>query len=411
MKPTLGLLSLPNLRSHAVLPVCAAGMLALAVAMGVGRFAFTPLLPLMARDGLLAGNTGAWLAAANYIGYLLGALWAASLPWPPARLIAASLAGIVALTFAMGTAVSLPLWLVLRFTAGVLSALTLVSTSAWTLQALAQLRRPQLAGVVYSGVGLGIALAGLFCLGASKPGISSLQLWRQLGLLAALPAGAAILLVHTAPAEPPASTTNDTAQMPGASAEIPPGSGMLVLCYGLFGFGYILPATFLPAMARALLDDPQRFGLAWPLFGLAATVSTLLATWGLHKIARLKLWAICHGMMALGALLPLWWKALPAVMAAAWLVGGSFMIATMAGLQEVRARAPHAATKLLARMTGAFAAGQIAGPLLAALLTALPVTSGAALPIASLLAALGLALSAHYLWRLASVSNLTKESP
>jgi MFS family permease len=187
---------------------------------------------------------------------------------------------------------------------------------------------------------------------------------------------------------------------------------MLVLCYGLFGFGYILPATFLPAMARALVDDPQRFGLAWPLFGLAAGASTLLAAWGLHKIARLKLWAACHGMMALGALLPVCWKSLPAVAAAALLVGGSFMIATMAGLQEVRARAPHAATRLLARMTGAFAAGQIAGPLLAALLAALPATSGAALAIASFVAALGLALSALYLWRQASLSSdQTKESP
>jgi MFS family permease len=393
MKPTLELLSLPNHRSYTVLPVCVAGMLALAVAMGVGRFAFTPLLPLMARDGLLAGNAGAWLAAANYLGYLLGALWAASLPWPPARLIAASLAGIVAFTFAMGAAVSLPLWLALRFAAGVLSAVTLVSTSAWALQALAHLRRPQLAGVIYSGVGLGIALAGLFCLGAAQPGVGALSLWRELGLLAAVPAAAVIVLLRTSPNEP-----RNPAQTTGGSSAIPPGSAMLVLCYGLFGFGYILPATFLPAMARALVDDPQRFGLAWPLFGLAAAVSTLLAAWGSHKISRLRLWAICHGMMALGALLPIAWKSLPAVAAAALLVGGSFMVATMAGLQEVRTRAPHVATKLLARMTGAFAAGQIAGPLLTALLAALPATSAAALTIASYVAAVGLALSALYLW-------------
>ena len=59
------------------------GALALAVAMGIGRFAFTPLLPLMQRDGQLDAASGAWLAAANYLGYLVGALTAARLPGGP----------------------------------------------------------------------------------------------------------------------------------------------------------------------------------------------------------------------------------------------------------------------------------------------------------------------------------------
>ena len=46
--------------------------------MGIGRFAFTPLLPLMVRDGALPQNAGAWLAASNYLGYLVGALMAAA---------------------------------------------------------------------------------------------------------------------------------------------------------------------------------------------------------------------------------------------------------------------------------------------------------------------------------------------
>ena len=64
----------------------AAGLLSLAVAMGIGRFAFTPMLPLMVQAGQLDVAGGGWLAAANYAGYLLGALTAARTGWPAARL-------------------------------------------------------------------------------------------------------------------------------------------------------------------------------------------------------------------------------------------------------------------------------------------------------------------------------------
>lgn len=45
------------------------------------------------------------------------------------------------------------------------------------------------------------------------------------------------------------------------------------VCYGLFGYGYIIPATFLPALARGHIDDPVMFGWIWPLFGTAAALS------------------------------------------------------------------------------------------------------------------------------------------
>src|SRR5258706_11152675 len=54
--------------------IALAGLAALAVAMGVGRFAFTPLLPMMQQDAGLSVAGGGWLASANYLGYLVGAL-------------------------------------------------------------------------------------------------------------------------------------------------------------------------------------------------------------------------------------------------------------------------------------------------------------------------------------------------
>ncbi|OYU66917.1 MAG: MFS transporter, partial [Burkholderiales bacterium PBB5] len=141
-----------------------AGLLALAVAMGVGRFAFTPMLPLMMRDGLLDAAGGAELAAANYAGYLLGALTAAPLArrWPgdPRSLVLASLLATALLTAAMAASASPLVWLGLRALAGLVSAWALVATTGWVLSALAQAGRSSEGGWVFAGVGSGICTAG-----------------------------------------------------------------------------------------------------------------------------------------------------------------------------------------------------------------------------------------------------------
>ena len=123
----------PSLSTAAV---CVIAATALAVAMGIGRFAFTPLLPLMVRDGSLTQSAGAWLAASNYLGYLAGALTASRLGLSLPTLMRVSLVGIVVTTAAMGVSDGFATWIILRFVAGVLSACTLVATSAWALQHL-----------------------------------------------------------------------------------------------------------------------------------------------------------------------------------------------------------------------------------------------------------------------------------
>jgi MFS family permease len=173
----------------------------------------------------------------------------------------------------------------------------------------------------------------------------------------------------------------------------------LVVCYTLFGFGYILPATYLPALARQLVDDPAVFGLAWPVFGTAAAISTVLVSWRLAKAPRLGVWASAHLLMAVGVLLPAVWTSLASVTLAALLVGGTFMVITMVGMQEARARAEGQATRVLGRMTAGFAVGQLAGPLVSAGIARLTATEAAALHMALALSALGLLVSAAWLWK------------
>lgn len=361
--------------------------------MGIGRFAFTPLLPLMVRDGSLAQSAGAWLAASNYLGYLAGALTASRLGLSLPMLIRASLAGIVMATAAMGAFDGLAAWIVLRFVAGVLSAYALVATSAWALRHLVPAANPALSGIVYAGVGLGIALTGLFCAAAAQPGVPARQLWLELGVLAA---------VAVAFASPFVGRPLDTSALARSAShpEVTHGSYHgVVVCYGVLGFGYILPATFLPALAREVVDDPQMFGLAWPVFGVAAALSTVVTARLFGHVNRLRVWAVGHVLMAAGVTLPSVWLVPVTIAIAALLVGSTFMVVTMIGMQEARARAPSNPTALLGLMTAAFAIGQLAGPVVPGTLDLLPMGRRAALGYTLQLAAFALALSAAYLWR------------
>src|SRR5207253_2001744 len=166
------------------LVVAFAGLIALAVAMGIGRFAFTPIQPMMQEDAGVSIAMGGWLASANYVGYLAGAL--SVIWWRIAATtgIRVGLATIGLGTLAMGLEHHFAAWLALRALAGVASAWVLIYVSAWCLENLASLGRPALGSTVYAGVGAGIVLAGALCLALMHVGAGSAHAWIVLGALA-----------------------------------------------------------------------------------------------------------------------------------------------------------------------------------------------------------------------------------
>jgi predicted MFS family arabinose efflux permease len=293
----------------------------------------------------------------------------------------------------MGAFDGVAAWIILRFVAGVLSACALVATSAWALQHLTRAARANLSGIVYAGVGLGIALTGLFCVAAAQPGVPAGQLWLELGALAALAVACSSPFVGR-----PLKTSALADSTSHPDVTLGPYTGVVV-CYGVLGFGYILPATFLPALAREVVDDPQLFGLAWPVFGVAAALSTVATARLFGRANRLRVWAVGHLLMAAGVTLPSVWLAPVTIAIAALLVGSTFMVVTMIGMQEARAWAPANPTALLGLMTAAFAIGQLAGSVVSGTLDLLPLGHSTALGYALQLAAFALALSAAYLWR------------
>ncbi len=369
------------------LAVAAAGLLALAIAMGIGRFAFTPILPMMEADAGLSLVAAGWLASANYLGYLIGALCAARLSF--AQAVRGGLLLIAVVTFAMGLTHAFALQLLLRLLAGIASAWVLVHVSAWALGRLLALRRAEANGVLFAGVGVGIAAAGLVCMGTMQVRWNSDRTWQLFGVLSLL---ATLVLWREfrgpGEAQPPGPRTSTRLHWDRDKWR-------LMACYGAFGFGYIIPATYLPAMAHRYITNPLVFGWAWPVFGIAAALSTWIAARWLRQVNDRRLWAICYALMLTGVALPAFWPTLTAILIAALLVGGTFMVVTMLGLREARRVADTEATAFIAVMTAAFAVGQIIGPLLVSVVAHRP----HGFTIALLAAAAVLLLAAISLWR------------
>src|SRR5258708_32179636 len=304
-----------------------AGLAALALAIGIGRFAFTPILPMMQEDFGLSVSEAGWLASANYAGYLVGALSAIGLRLRSTVAIRAGLLVIGLSTLAMGLGQPFSLSIVLLTIAGIASAWVLVFVSTWALERLALLGRSKLSGTVYAGVGTGIVIAGGACLVLMSLHARSGDAWLSLGVISIAVTAVIWPLLKASPSRDPVSA-------PTASGIWSAEYRRLVLCYGAFGFGYVIPATFLPAMAKEIIPDPQLFGWAWPVFGAAAVISTVLAAQLERFLSHRSVWIVGHLVMALGGVIPLFLPGLWGIMMAALLVGGTFMVITMAGKQE-----------------------------------------------------------------------------
>lgn len=343
-------------RSETPIAVVLIGLAALAVAMGIGRFSFTPLLPLMQQDSGISIAQGSWLATANYVGYLVGALACALTTPAPRRIIQWGLVAIAALTAGMGLTGAFWLWIALRFFAGVASAYVLVGVSAWAMPILARRQKGTWSGHVFSGVGIGILLAGVIGLTAGLMAWRSQVTWLMLGVVAAVSA-VVIWLSLTEDGAPAAATA------PPSTAPLGRRAWVAAFCYGCFGYGYIIPATFLPAQARAVIADPAVFGWVWPVLGAAAAVSTILGARLLPILSPRRLWIYSKWVLAAGVVASVFATNLYVLLFAALCVGGTFVVITMAGIEEARHLGGAQAPRLIAVYTTAFAAGQIIGPL------------------------------------------------
>jgi len=382
--------------------IAAAGMAALAVAMGIGRFAFTPLLPMMLADGVVGLAQASWLATANYIGYLAGALLCTFQPWLWRRfglqgaangpwLVRAGLAATALLTLGM-VAPWAAAWPALRFAAGIASAVVFVYTSGWCLAVLARLGHPAMGALIYTGPGAGIVLSGLAATVLVALDQRAWVGWLAFGLLAAL-LTAVVWPVFRQPAEAPPTGSGGTAHpqpQPHGAGEV----GLLAFGYGLAGFGYIITATFLPVIARQALPGSAWLDLFWPLFGGGVIAGALLASRVRGQRDMRLMLAGCYAVQAAGVAASLVSPTLAGFAAGSLLLGVPFTAITFFAMQEVRRVRPAQAASTMALLTALYGLGQIAGPPLAALMLSRSATPAQGFTLSLEIAAAALAAGA-----------------
>lgn len=340
-----------------------AGCLALAVAIGIGRFVYTPILPYMTTGLGLGKSEAGLIASANFLGYLLGALAAAWRPVPgDARLwLLGALAASAATTGAMGLTEDLGAFLALRFANGALAALVMVLASSLTMDRLAAAGRAVWAAGIYAGVGVGIALSSLAVPAAALGAGDSQGPWLICGALSLALAIPVLLLLPGRREPAPAESTAGA----GGSEE---GFARFALAYGLFGFGYVITATFISDMVRSDPALQPAENLVWLCVGLAAAPSVAFWGWAGQRWGNGQAFAAACLVEAFGVLLSVLGGGVWPVLAAAALLGGTFMGLTALGLVNARRLSIGDPRRNLALITAAFGLGQMIGPGLAGLL-------------------------------------------
>src|SRR4051812_22240505 len=219
--------------THRPLSLAIGGLVALAVAMGIGRFVYTPILPFMVESIPLTAAQAGLIASANFVGYLAGALLAAT-PWIAGSRrtwLLRGLAGSAVTTILAAAAASVPFLAVVRFVGGAASAFVLVFASTVILERLAAAGEGRLSSVHFAGVGSGIAFSAIVVALLAALGFGWQMQWATTGAVSLLSVPIVARLV------PPDQTSGAAPPRPAPMSLNRP-LAAIITAYGLFGFGY-----------------------------------------------------------------------------------------------------------------------------------------------------------------------------
>lgn len=337
------------------------GLLSLAAAMGIGRFVYTPVLPFMIAQVPLSKADGGLIASANFLGYLVGALAASSGSLPGSRRVwfLGSLIASSTLSFAMAWTDSIPVFMLLRFLAGLASAFAFVFSAALILDRLAQAGRPGLSALYFSGVGAGIAGSALIVSGLAALGADWQGLWTGCGVISLA------LTVLIAWMVPGATETAPPAPAKTGPRRLPAGLPQLIAAYGLFGIGYVVTATFIAVIARSDPALATAEPYLWLIVGLAAAPSIFIWNRIAARTGVPRAYALACVIEACGVALSVTATGPAGILLAAFLLGITFMGITALGLIEARRLSTGDPRRTIALMTASFGLGQMLGPSLA----------------------------------------------
>jgi MFS family permease len=360
------------------------GILLLVVAMGISRFAFTPILPFMRRDVGFSLEVAGFLASSNYIGYFIGALWAGFIYRQRKNVLLASVVINVLSVVLMGLIEVYSVWLVLRLIAGITGGIIFVLTSSIIMDYLAKHSLSRWSGYVFSGIGLGIAISGL-CVPALEIRFAWQGTWLGLGILSAIFLFITYYLWRSLAVQDITKVTKtlDTKMTKGFMP-------WLILSYGLEGLGYIITGTFLVDIIHNIPSLQAYSSYSWVIVGLAAIPSAPVWTILLEKFSAIKILFVAYILQVVGILLPVFAQTVWSVLLASFLFGLTFVGIVTLTTSYARQLFPTQSGFVVSLLTTFYAFGQIIGPIVAGKLVEVYSSYKAALVFAGVIVFLAL---------------------
>ncbi|OCQ51860.1 Major Facilitator Superfamily protein [Photorhabdus australis subsp. thailandensis] len=344
--------------------IAMSGFLALIVAMGIGRFTFTPQVPLMIAESQLSLTEAGIVAAFNYLGYLAGSYDAMRAHRFIEYRLWTGLWGAVIITLFSALLDGPVLHSIARFFIGWASGWTLVLAAAWVNEQLARLNRPALGAAVFAGPGVGIFISGILAVGIQAWHLYAAEAWILYGILAL------ILSVYVSRHLPRRGELHRS-QTEVKKLVLTPAIKRLVWSYSLAGFGYILPATFLSQMANERFSGSLFAQFVWPIFGAAAVIGIGFAVLTRHMLTTQIRLAITLWIQAIGIFMSEIVPGIGGLALGSLLIGGGFMCVVQMALQYGRELAPEHSRYMAGLLTTGYAIGQFVGPMLSAVSTAI----------------------------------------
>lgn len=344
------------------LQVLLAGVFSQIICIGIARFSYTPLLPVMQQQSWIGDLEGGWLAAVNYAGYMAGALLAASLSDLRLKdtLYRIGLVMAVSTTLLMALTENFWLWAILRFLSGLSSAGSMLIASGLILNWLIRHGHRSELGIHFAGVGIGIMVAALFVELMISLGQNWQAQWLWFGALA---------LILMVPAwfwlPRPAAVSGPAGQ--GEMKDMPPTRKFMALmlaAYFCAGYGYVISATFIVTIVERIPQLTGMGALTFAVVGLAAAPAVM--NWDLiaRRLGYLNALILAYSLQIVGIVLPTFVHTLEAALFSALLFGGTFigcvsLVLTMAGRFY-----PSKPAKLMGKMTLSYGAAQMVAPAL-----------------------------------------------
>ncbi|MBB5022532.1 YbfB/YjiJ family MFS transporter [Desulfurispira natronophila] len=380
----------PRTSNHpSALWVILGGIASLAIAIGVGRFAFTPILPIMQQATGFGTDFAGLLASANYAGYLIGAIAFGYVP-PARRLVSfrISLLLCVLLTGWMGLSDSQATWFVLRGLTGIASAGVFVLGSVLVLDRLNTMGYTNAGGQIFGGVGVGIVLTGI-----AVPGLDMFFGWQGTWIGTAFLSLFLLLLAWLyVQAQPVTAYASDSKAASATTKPTAGGAPMMRLwaAYFCVGFGYIISATFLVAILQQKTGSAFVSQSAWVLVGGAVAVSTLFWPRFSSRFGLVKSLIVAHSIQAVGIILPVFFDYSWAAYMGAICFGGTFM--GIVGMSLIYGRTLAQGGQVVGWLTGLFSLGQIIAPVIAGFMAVSRESFDAPLVMAALVVAAGAVL-------------------